>query len=223
MMESFSVFNKDFTKMLNGIDKNVRLAVYKTLEQTAEKARSAIIANYPKKFPDENGVVKNKGVPKMTSKTRVDKKNMSISLNWGQKKNVDFMDDQEYGAERKGLNGGSRAMPTWVAQRMGRKASGRMKAGYSVKNLMDQIMQYENKRSKETGKPKPFLMTSKSGHHMIARRRTKARDSFDVLYHFDRKVKIRPRWDFVKTVEGIAVHTIDKTFVKNLEESMKRM
>lgn len=223
MSEMISVFQKDFSKMLVGIDKGVKFAAYKTLEQTAERARSAIIANYAKKFPDENGVRKNKGVPKMTSKTKVDKKNMSIGLNWGQKQNVDFMDDQEFGNERTGLNGGSRAMPTWVAQRQGRKASGRMKVSYSVKNLMEQIMKYENNRSKETGKPKPFLMTAKNGHHMIARRRTKARNSFDVLYHFDNKVKIRPKWDFVKTVDGVTVHTIEKTFVKNLENVMNKL
>ena len=59
---------KDFSKALESAiedtKKKIRFAAYRTLEQVAERSRNAIIANYTKKFPDQNGVVKNKGVPK---------------------------------------------------------------------------------------------------------------------------------------------------------------
>lgn len=215
--------SKDFGKTLNqaisDIQKSVRLAAYKTLESVAERSRRAVIANYFKKFPDENGIKKNKGVPQQVTKSRVNKEKLEISL--FTKDRISFMADQEYGGERTGQEGRKKAVPFLSTRQEGRNSRGGMKSAFSVKTLMQKALSHASMKSKNSGKPKPFLMTAKSGHTMIVQRAGKDRLPVKPLYHFDKKVKIRPRWDFVKTVEGITVRFIEKTFEKELEKAIK--
>lgn len=223
MITPIQDFQKQFNNMFEAGQKAVRLSVYQTLEITAEKSRNAIIANYPKIFKDEHGIRKNKGIPKMVSKGKVDKNNLSIELNWGRRQGVNFMDDQEFGAVRKGAGGKSRPMPSLDAQQQGRTSTGKMKQKLKFSTLMDAVKKYEGNRSKEKGTPKPFMMTTKNGHHMIVRRRTKARNSFFVLWHLDHKVQVRPNWNFIKTVDGVTAHTIDKTLIAQLEKNFEKI
>lgn len=215
---------KDLPKLLNkqmaDVQKAVRLATYKALEKTAEDARDAIIAQYAKQFPDENGIKKNKGVPQQVTHSKVDKAKMRIEI--FAKDKINFMDDQEFGGERRGASGGSRAVPTLETRQQGRTTRGNMKQAWSIKNLMTAAMRAETEKSRKAGKPKPFIMTSQSGHHMLVRRENKARDSIKVLYHFDKKVQIRPRWDFIKTVEGVTAHNMEKNFNNELEAALKK-
>lgn len=215
---------KDLPKLLKkqmaDVNKSVRLATYKALEQTAEDARKAIIANYSKKFPDENGIKKNKGVPQQVTHGKVDKAKLRIEL--FAKDKINFMDDQEFGGERSGTTGGSRPVPTLETRQQGRTSRGTMKQAWSIKTLMGAALKAETEKSRKAGKPKPFIMESKSGHHMLVRRQTKDRDSIKVLYHFDKKVQIRPRWDFIKTVEGITAHNMEKNFNVELEAALKK-
>lgn len=218
MAIDFKNLGKELIKNAENAKKAVRHACYRSLEITAEQSRNAIIANYPKKFKDENGIRKNKGVPKLTSKGKVDKQKLSIELTWGKKQDLDFMDDQEFGGERGGKFGKSKAVPDIETQKKGRTATGKMKDAYSIKKLMSAAIKAETNRSKSSGKPKPFVMATKSGHHMLVRRKTKKKKPLEILYHFDRKVKVRPRWDFVKTVEGVTIHNLEKNFIKQLEK-----
>lgn len=212
--------SKDFAKTLDACvkdtQKRIRNAAYKTLENVAERSRRAVIANYFKKFPDENGIHKNKGVPQQVTKSRVNKEKLEISLYTKDK--IDFMYDQEFGGERKSKYGETKAVPFLSTRQEGRNSRGGMKSAYSVKTLMQKALSSSGKTAKRSGKPKPFLMTTKSGHRIIAQRTGKNRLPIKPLYHFDKKVKIRPRWDFVKTVEGVTVHYIEKTFEKELQK-----
>lgn len=214
--------SKDFGKTLNECisetQKKIRNAAYKTLESVAERSRRAVIANYFKKFPDENGITKNKGVPQQVTKSRVNKEKLEISLYTKDK--ISFMYDQEFGGERSGKEGKKKAVPFLSTRQEGRNSRGGMKSAYSVKTLMQKALSHSNTKARRSGKPNPFLMKTKSGHTIIAQRTSKARLPIKPLYHFDRKVKIRPRWDFVKTVEGITVRYIEKTFEKELQKSI---
>lgn len=221
---SFDKFGKTIQEYYKSYLKIGRQSMYQTLEQLAEGSRNQIIKLYPRKFKDENGIQKNKGIPKMISKSKVDKKDNSITVWWAHNRNIDFMDDQEFGnPARTGKDGASKALPTWKAQQDGRGSSGKMKANYNIGKLMSKIIAYENKRSRETGKPKPFIMTAKSGHHMLARRQTKARDSFVVLYHFDKKINIRKRWNVVETIDNYCVFNRERLFLQNIENNMKKI
>ena len=214
--------SKDFEKTLNkcvsDTQKKIRHASYKTLESVAERSRRAVIANYFKKFPDEYGITKNKGVPQQVTKSRVNKEKLEISLYTKDK--IGFMYDQEFGGERTGKEGKKKAVPFLSTRQEGRNSRGGMKSAYSVKTLMQKALSHSNLNARRSGKPKPFLMNSKSGHTMIVQRVGKDRLPVKPLYHFDKKVNIRPRWDFVKTVEGVTVRYIEKTFEKELQKAI---
>lgn len=210
-------------KQQNECKKAIRSACYKSLERTAEQAREQIIKDYPEHFKDEPGIRKNRGVPKMTRKTKVDKNKLSISLNWGQKQNVDFMDDNEFGGTRTGENGKSKAMPSRELQRIGRTSTGRVKQQYSIGAMMNKVLKAEATQSSTQSQPKPFIMVAKNGHHMIAQRMTKARDSYWILYHFDRKVKVRPRWKFNVAVHNVTVRTLPENYDNELEKALKKV
>ena len=184
--------SKDFGKTLNqaigDIQKSVRFAAYKTLESVAERSRRAVIANYFKKFPDENGIKKNKGVPQQVTKSKVNKEKLEISL--FTKDKIGFMADQEYGGERTGKEGRKKAVPFLSTRQEGRNSRGGMKSAFSVKTLMQKALSHSGMKAVNSGKPKPFLMTAKSGHTMIVQRAGKDRLPIKTLYHFDKKVKI---------------------------------
>lgn len=211
-------FSKTLDKCVADTQKKIRLAAYRTLENVAERSRKAVIANYFKKFPDENGIVKNKGVPQQVTKSKVDKEKLQIRLYTKDK--ISFMYDQEFGGERTSKFGKTKAVPFLSTRQEGRNSRGGMKSAYSVKTLMQKALTHSANKAKSSGKPKPFLMTTKSGHKILAQRTSKKRLPIKPLYHFDRKVKIRPRWDFVKTVENITVRYIDKTFEQQLKKAM---
>lgn len=211
-------FSKTLDKCVADTQKKIRLAAYRTLENVAERSRKAVIANYFKKFPDENGIVKNKGVPQQVTKSKVDKEKLQIRLYTKDK--ISFMYDQEFGGERTSKFGKTKAVPFLSTRQEGRNSRGGMKSAYSVKTLMQKALTHSTNKAKSSGKPKPFLMTTKSGHKILAQRTSKKRLPIKPLYHFDRKVKIRPRWDFVKTVENITVRYIDKTFEQQLKKAM---
>ena len=214
-------FGKTLDQAIKDVQKSVRFAAYKTLENVAERSRRAVIANYFKKFPDENGIVKNKGVPQQVTKSKVNKEKLEISL--FTKDRISFMFDQEYGGERKSQYGKTKAVPFLGLRQEGRNSRGGMKSAFSVKTLMQKALDHSTRKAKRAGKPKPFLMVSKSWHHMIAQRVGEKRLPIKPLYHFDQKVKIRPRWDFVKTVENITVRYIEKTFEKELQKAIDKI
>ena len=115
-------FGKTLEKTVSDIQKGCRLAAYKTLEAVAERSRRAVIANYFKKFPDENGIKKNKGVPQQVTKSKVNKEKLEISL--FTKDNISFMTDQEYGAVRTPKAGKNIAVPFLSLKQEGRNSKG---------------------------------------------------------------------------------------------------
>lgn len=212
--------SKDFGKTLDlaikDVQKSVRFAAYKTLENVAERSRRAVIANYFKKFPDENGIKKNKGVPQQVTKSKINKEKLEISL--FTKDNISFMTDQEYGAIRTPKAGKNIAVPFLSLKQEGRNSKGGMKSSFSIKTVMDKVL--KNSRGEGTGRKKFHFAKTKRGRTMIVQEQ-KGTDDAKEMYHLVPKTKIKPRWDFVKTVENITVRYIEKTFEKELQKAMR--
>lgn len=211
--------SKDFEKTLNkcvaDTQKQIRHSAYKTLESVAERSRRAVIANYPKKFPDENGIKKNKGVPQQVTKSRVNKEKLEISL--FTKDSISFMTDQEYGAVRTPKMGKTIAVPFLSVKQEGRNSKGGMKSAFSIKTVMDKAL--KNKRGEGTGRKKFHFAKTKRGNTMIVQEQKGTSDAKE-MYHLAKKTKIKPRWDFVKTVEAINSKYIEKTFEKELKKTI---
>ena len=211
-------FGKTFDQAIKDIQKSVRFAAYKTLENVAERSRRAVIANYFKKFPDENGIKKNKGVPQQVTKSKVNKEKLEISL--FTKDNISFMTDQEYGAIRTPKAGKTIAVPFLSLKQEGRNSKGGMKSSFSIKTVMDKVL--KNSRGEGTGRKKFHFAKTKRGRTMIVQEQ-KGTDDAKEMYHLVPKTKIKPRWDFVKTVENITVRYIEKTFEKELQKALDKI
>ena len=211
-------FGKTLDQAVNDIQKSVRFAAYKTLENVAERSRRAVIANYFKKFPDENGIKKNKGVPQQVTKSKVNKEKLEISL--FTKDNISFMKDQEYGAIRTPKAGKTIAVPFLSLKQEGRNSKGGMKSSFSIKTVMDKVL--KNSRGEGAGRKKFHFAKTKRGRTMIVQEQ-KGTDDAKEMYHLVPKTKIKPRWDFVKTVENITVRYIEKTFEKELQKALDKI
>ena len=211
-------FGKKLDQAIKDVQKSVRFAAYKTLENVAERSRRAVIANYFKKFPDENGIKKNKGVPQQVTKSKVNKEKLEINL--FTKDNISFMTDQEYGAIRTPKAGKTIAVPFLSLKQEGRNSKGGMKSSFSIKTVMDKVL--KNRRGEGTGRKKFHFAKTKRGRTMIVQEQKGTNDAKE-MYHLVPKTKIKPRWDFVKTVENITVHYIEKTFEKELKKVIDKM
>ena len=212
--------SKDFGKTLNqaisDVQKSVRFAAYKTLESVAERSRRAVIANYFKKFPDENGIKKNKGVPQQVTKSRVNKEKLEISL--FTKDNISFMADQEFGAVRTPEFGKTIAVPFLSVKQEGRNSKGGMKSAFSIKTVLKKAL--DNVHGEGTGRKKFHFAKTNRGNTMIVQEQ-KGTSNAKEMYHMVKKTKIKPRWNFVKTVENIVARFMEKTFEKELEKAVK--
>ena len=60
---------------------------------------------------------------------------------------------------------------------------------------------------------------TKRGNTMIVQEQKGTSDAKE-MYHLVKKTKIKPRWDFVKTVEAINSKYIEKTFEKELQKNI---
>lgn len=206
-------FGKTLEKTVSDIQKGCRLAAYKTLEAVAERSRRAVIANYFKKFPDENGIKKNKGVPQQVTKSKVNKEKIEISL--FTKDSISFMTDQEYGAVRTPKAGKNIAVPFLGLKQEGRNSKGGMKSSFSIKTVMNKVL--KNKSGEGTGRKKFHFAKTKRGRTMIVQEQ-KGTDDAKEMYHLVPKTKIKPRWDFEKTVKAISSKYIEPTFEKELQK-----
>ena len=208
-------FGKTLEKTVSDIQKGCRLAAYKTLEAVAERSRRAVIANYFKKFPDENGIKKNKGVPQQVTKSKVNKEKLEISL--FTKDNISFMTDQEYGAVRTPKAGKNIAVPFLGLKQEGRNSKGGMKSSFSIKTVMNKVL--KNESGEGTGRKKFHFAKTKRGNTMIFQEQKRTSDAKE-MYHLVKKTKIKPRWDFEKTVRAINANYSEKTFEKELHKNI---
>lgn len=74
-------------------------------------------------------------------------------------------------------------------------------------------------RIKRRGKPKSFLMTARSGHQMIVRRKTRKNKKIEILYHLKKRAKIKKVWDF----KEIVWTTVRNNLARNLNNQIERM
>jgi hypothetical protein len=109
------------------------------------------------------------------------------------------------------------AVPFLSVKQEGRNSKGGMKSAFSIKTVMDKAL--KNKRGEGTGRKKFHFAKTKRGNTMIVQEQKGTSDAKE-MYHLVKKTKIKPRWDFVKTVEAINSKYIEKTFEKELQKNL---
>jgi hypothetical protein len=130
------------------------------------------------------------------------------------KKSLGFMADHEFGRKRKPHKGRALALPrTGVTIKAFRTSKGRVKRRYKPETVIKKIKaQATNTRKRRWGryrKPRPFLVTFKSGRRAIAVRKDKTKRAFVresgdtgalLLYEFQKDADIKKRYGFEETV-----------------------
>lgn len=227
----FSQLGRELNKFVADSQKKMRLASYKTLNRLAFESKKKIKEDYPKHFPDENGIKKNKGVANLVLYDRnIDKSipnNPSIRVFAADA--ISFMEKQEFGGTISGGKmGSSAAVPFQQSLRKMRSGTKGMKEEFSVSHVMTAAKAAVGASLKGGGKrtgnkpPKPFFMETKSGHTMVAIRKGKKRNPIMPLYHFDKKRTFRPRWDFFKTIDGVVVSMTEKVWGEELKKVLDK-
>ena len=123
------------------------------------------------------------------------------------KRSLDFMADHEYGGRRK-PHGGNRALALprpWLTTKSFRTSRGRVKRRYKpemlIKKIRAQAMAPRKRKWGRYRKPRPFLVTFKSGHQAIAIRKYKEkRLPLDLLYEFHTEATIKKLYRFEEAV-----------------------
>lgn len=220
---SLAGLSREIQRFKADADKKIRLASYQTLTQLAEDSRDKLKSTFSKYFPDKDGIKKNAGVMNaITHPKSVDKSNPSNpQIKIYAKDSIDFMEEQEFGGERLPAPGAkTRATPFLETKREGRNDKGKITGKLSIKNIMKSINSGSRVKYKRGThhKPKPFLMTAKSGHRMVAIRTGANRFPIVPIYHFDVKTRYRKRWGFFETIEGVVVSSTNRVFHEKLEK-----
>lgn len=128
-------------------------------------------------------------------------------------KSLDFMVVHETGGTKESFKG-KLAIPRYgVTRKKFRTSTGRVKKSYKPGILLktwNKVRGQQSKKLKKKGvrlKPTAFILESKFGGFVIARRRTRStwldsknRAPLDILYKFSPSAKINKRWNFVQTV-----------------------
>jgi hypothetical protein len=83
----------------------------------------------------------------------------------------------------------------------------------------DNVYLLINKRGEGTGRKKFHFAKTKRGNTMIVQEQKGTSDAKE-MYHLVKKTKIKPRWDFEKTVRAINAKYIEKTFEKELQKNI---
>lgn len=229
---AFSQLGNELDKFVADSQKKMRLASYKTLTELAKQSREEIAKAYFKRFPDENGIRKNKGIPRqIVYDHNINKSipnNPSIRIYATDK--IDFMDKQEFGGDLTGGKKGANAsVPFTASLKKMRSGTKGMKPKYSIKEVMSAVKKAMSPSLKGDGdekrghkKPKPFFMETKSGHTMVAIRTGRARKPIMPLYHFDRKRHFQERWGAIETIDKVVVSMTNKVWGEMLKKVLDK-
>jgi hypothetical protein len=145
-----------------------------------------------------------------------------------------WMSIHEGGGVKTSNSGKAMGVPAAETQEKGRGPSGKIRSRWWPRNLRKDAGfadpraagRMGGRGNKGRGNPRPFLMRSRNGAVTIVRRMSRGVSKGDRngtnrwnlldLYYLKRAVKIRPRWDFARTVERVAAQHLGKQLERGL-------
>lgn len=226
MSKNIATINLD--PLLRGLSrlerKNLPFAEAMALNETAFQAKGALVAQMPRKFDLRSNRPK-KGF-------RVNKANKKQTTRESSVTHLDsWMSIHEMGGEKRPAKGArSMGVPAEGTLKRGRAASGKIRNGFWPRNLLKNEGATDPKiagtmggrGNRGRGRAKAFMMEH-GGHRRIVTREKRGADREKLvwLYTLTPKVKVEPRWDFVKTVRGVAKNKLAKNFQKALARAVE--
>jgi hypothetical protein len=194
------------------------------LNETAFQAKSALVEQMPAKFDLKSNRPK-KGLRVKKSNKKQPRREASVT-------HLDaWMTLHEAGGKKQPA-GSSKDMgiPASGTLKKGRSASGKIREGFWPRNLLKNDGSIDPKKAgamggrgnRGKGRAKAF-MVEHGGHKRIVVRekRGAARENLVGLYTLTPEATVKPRWDFEKTVQGVAKHKLAKNFQKALARAVE--
>ncbi len=132
----------------------------------------------------------------------------------------DFMVQHETGKDK--TPGGSKALaiPTKFQQQTGRTSTGKMKVSKRPKRLLKKGVAKKRKWGRHK-KPKPFIMTFKSGKQAIVIRKGKDKLPVRTLYSFKSSAKIDKKLKLEEITNATAKRNYSRVFYNEYQKAIK--
>lgn len=204
--------------------KNFPFAEAMALNKTAFQAKDALVAQMPRKFDLRSNRLK-KGF-------RVNKANKKQTTRESSVTHLDsWMSLHEMGGKKRpAKDASSMGVPAEGTLKRGRTASGKIREGFWPRNLLKNEGSTDPQKAgamggrgnKGKGRVKAF-MVKHGGHQRIVTREKRGADREKLvgLYTLATEVKVEPRWDFEKTVRGVAKNKLAKNFQKAMARAVE--
>lgn len=226
MSKSIATINLDpLLRSLNRLEReNLPFAEAMALNETAFQARGALVAQMPNKFDLRNNRLK-RGF-------RVNKAHKKQPTRESSVTHLDsWMSLHEMGGKKRpAKDASSMGVPAEGTLKRGRTASGKIRTGFWPRNLLKNEGATDPKiagamggrGNRGRGRAKAFMMEH-GGHKRIVTREKRGADREKLvgLYTLTTEAKVEPRWDFVKTVRGVAKNKLAKNFQKALARAVE--
>lgn len=139
-----------------------------------------------------------------------------------------YMTLHEEGGEKENLSrgepSGSRkrtAIPHYQSRRSLRTGTGRLKQ--SAKKYLQKPSSTTGLFTRKRGvhrKPKPFIISASGNRSLVVIRRNKHRDNLKYLFVLADRPRVKPRFEFEKTVRVYARENIRRRFAENMRSAM---
>lgn len=200
-------------KKFEGIEKEqFPFAVALALTRTAQQAQKVVQKETQEKFN-----LHTMFIPRNIKVTPAKKKDIQkfglAEAYVGTTKLISFMTLQETGGVKK-PKGRALSLPSEGLGGNAKTATGAIKKGMKPKALLARFDSKKKEKKTKGGQVKPMAFVAKG---MILIRVGPGRYPLKVLYKFEEKAKIKPRWEFERTVRTIA----ENYFAHNMEQAMR--
>ena len=215
---------RETVKQLNKLEKKqVPFATAKSLTELAKIGQRAVRNNLDKKFELRAKSFIKRNIRIIPAKKRDVNKLKAFSAVYTDDKITKFMVIHEEGGIRKSTQSKRLSIPSTDLQKLQfRKSTGAVKKKYQPRTLLKDFKGSRGKRGPRTRSrtKKPFIITGKGGQKLLVRRISKKRRPLELLYVFDKTIKITKRWGFEKTVRGIVGFKANRIFERNLNQAL---
>lgn len=199
---------KELEKEIKRDISQVRFAATRALNETAFKARTALIVKYEKAF-----TVRSKTLPKKVEVKKATKQDMVAQVGFP----FDWMEINVKGGTKRPSK---KKLSTPIGhgeESVARTASGKILKSFRPANLLKYADGHKKKKRGEVATSHAFKMRTKNGNEVIARRKKGDRKEMEWLYVQKPAAKVPKRWDF----PGIVGETVNKYLNAEFEKAMQ--
>lgn len=228
-MKKYATINLDpVLRSLSRLEReNLPFAEAMALNETAFQAKDALVAQMPQKFDLRSNRPKKGFRVKKAAKKQALRESSVTHLD-------DWMGIHETGGtKQKKLGNGDMGIPMGaVTSALAKGGKGTIRETMYPRNLLKykgsnnpkEAGKQGGRGNKQPGRAKAFVLQDAQGDKFIVSRKRKKdgrEGPLNWYYSLHEKVNVKPRWDFFKTVRGVAKSKLAKNFKSQLTKAVQ--